>query len=81
VVGSLNVTCLAILHLKQSPATSFVIMSSLSGRFGYPNRNPYGEAKAGLISLVKTLAIKLGDEGIHVNAITLGAVGRQRLFS
>lgn len=79
VIGTFNVTRLAIPHLKKQPTASIVIMSSLGGRFGYPNRSPYGVAKAGLISFAKTLAIELGDDNIRVNAIAPGAVGGQRM--
>jgi NAD(P)-dependent dehydrogenase (short-subunit alcohol dehydrogenase family) len=35
--GTFHVTRLAIPHLKKSSAASIIIMSSLGGRFGYPN--------------------------------------------
>jgi NAD(P)-dependent dehydrogenase (short-subunit alcohol dehydrogenase family) len=38
--GTFTVTQAAIPHLKQSGAGSIVVMSSLAGRFGYPNRHP-----------------------------------------
>jgi NAD(P)-dependent dehydrogenase (short-subunit alcohol dehydrogenase family) len=78
-VGTFNVTRLAIPHLKKSSAGSIIIMSSLGGRFGYPNRSPYNVAKAGLIGFAKTLAIELGDHNIRANAIAPGAVGGQRI--
>jgi NAD(P)-dependent dehydrogenase (short-subunit alcohol dehydrogenase family) len=59
--GTFNVTRLAIPQLKKSAAGSIIIMSSLGGRFGYPNRSPYCLAKVGLIAFAKTLAIELGD--------------------
>ena len=77
--GTFNVTRLAIPHLKKSAAGSIIIMSSLGGRFGYPNRSPYNVAKAGLIGFAKTLAIELGDHNIRANAIAPGAVGGQRI--
>jgi NAD(P)-dependent dehydrogenase (short-subunit alcohol dehydrogenase family) len=77
--GTFNVTRLAIPHLKKSPGGSIIIMSSLGGRFGYPNRSPYNVAKAGLIGFAKTLAIELGDHNIRANAIAPGAVGGQRI--
>jgi NAD(P)-dependent dehydrogenase (short-subunit alcohol dehydrogenase family) len=43
--GTFNVTRLAIPHLKKSSAGSIIIMSSLGGRFGYPNRSPYCTSK------------------------------------
>lgn len=78
-VGTFNVTRLAIPHLKRSLGGSIIIMSSLGGRFGYPNRSPYNVAKAGLIGFAKTLAIELGDYNIRSNAIAPGAVGGQRI--
>lgn len=54
-------------------------MSSVGGRFGYPNRSPYNVAKAGLIGFAQTLAIELGDHNIRSNAIAPGAVGGQRI--
>jgi NAD(P)-dependent dehydrogenase (short-subunit alcohol dehydrogenase family) len=77
--GTFNVTRLAIPHLKKSAAGSIIVMSSLGGRFGYPNRSPYNVAKAGLIGFARTLAIELGDHGIRANAIAPGAVGGQRM--
>jgi NAD(P)-dependent dehydrogenase (short-subunit alcohol dehydrogenase family) len=43
--GTFNVTRLAIPHLKKSAAGNIIIMSSLGGRFGYPNRSPYCTSK------------------------------------
>lgn len=79
-VGTFNVTRLAIPHLKKSSAGSIIIiMSSLGGRFGYPNRSPYNIAKVGLIGFAKMLSIELGDNNIRANAIVPGAVGGQRI--
>jgi NAD(P)-dependent dehydrogenase (short-subunit alcohol dehydrogenase family) len=74
--GTFTVTQLAIAHLKQSAAASIIVMSSLAGRFGYPNRSPYATTKWGLIGFTKTLSRELGEFGIRVNAILPGAVGR-----
>lgn len=77
--GTFLVTQAAIPHLKQSAAGSIVVMSSLAGRFGYPNRSPYATTKWGLIGLTKTLSRELGEFGICVNAILPGAVDGPRL--
>jgi len=79
VTGTFHVTRLAIPHLKKSAAGSIIVMSSLGGRFGYPNRSPYCVAKWGLIGFAKTLAIELGGDNIRANAIAPGAVGGQRI--
>jgi NAD(P)-dependent dehydrogenase (short-subunit alcohol dehydrogenase family) len=77
--GTFTVTKYAIPHLKQSPSPTIVVMSSLAGRFGYPNRSPYATTKWGLVGLTKTLSRELGEFGIRVNAILPGAVKGPRL--
>lgn len=79
VIGTFHVTRLAIPHLKKSPAGSIVVMSSLGGRFGYPNRSAYCTSKMGLIGFAKTLSRELGADGIRVNAIAPGAVAGERI--
>lgn len=79
VIGTFNVTRCSIPHLKRSTAGSIVMMSSLGGRFGYPNRSAYCVAKMGLIGLAKTLARELGPYDIRVNAIAPGAVAGERI--
>lgn len=77
--GTVVVTQTAIPFLKQSAAATILIMSSLAGRFGYPNRSPYAVSKWGLIGLTKTLSRELGEYGICVNAILPGAVDGPRM--
>jgi NAD(P)-dependent dehydrogenase (short-subunit alcohol dehydrogenase family) len=81
--GTFNVTRHAIPHLKRSCSegrdATILVMSSLAGRFGYPNRSPYSTSKWGLIGLTKTLARELGEFGIRVNAILPGAVEGPRI--
>jgi NAD(P)-dependent dehydrogenase (short-subunit alcohol dehydrogenase family) len=79
VIGTFHVTRLAIPHLKKSAAGSIVVMSSLGGRFGYPNRSAYCTAKMGLIGFAKTLSRELGQYNIRCNAIAPGAVGGDRM--
>ncbi|CAN0627306.1 3-oxoacyl-(Acyl-carrier-protein) reductase [Burkholderia multivorans] len=77
--GTFNVTRLAIPHLKQSASASIIVMSSVAGRFGYPNRSAYSASKWGLIGFTKTLSRELGEFGIRVNAILPGAVAGDRI--
>jgi NAD(P)-dependent dehydrogenase (short-subunit alcohol dehydrogenase family) len=77
-VGTFNVTRLSIPHLKQSGSGVIIIMSSLAGRVGYPDRSPYATTKWGLIGLTKTLSIELGEAN-RVNAILPGAVEGPRI--
>ena len=39
------------------------MMSSLGGRFGYPNHGRYATTKRGLIGLTETLALELASAG------------------
>lgn len=77
--GTFNVTRLAIPELKKSGAASIIIMSSVAGRYGYPNRCAYSTSKWGLIGFTKTLSRELGAFGVRVNAILPGAVAGSRI--
>lgn len=77
--GTFMVTQRAIPLLKESAAGSIVVMSSLAGRFGYPNRVAYATTKWGLVGFAKTLAMELGPFGITANSIHPGAVEGPRL--
>jgi len=79
VIGTFHVTRHCIPHLKKSAAGSIIVMSSVGGRFGYPNRSAYCTAKMGLIGFAKTLSRELGQYNIRVNAIAPGAVGGDRI--
>jgi NAD(P)-dependent dehydrogenase (short-subunit alcohol dehydrogenase family) len=78
-IGTFNVTRLAIPHLKKSPAGVIIIISSGAGRFGYANRSSYSATKWALIGFTKTLSIELGEFGIRANAILPGAVEGPRI--
>jgi NAD(P)-dependent dehydrogenase (short-subunit alcohol dehydrogenase family) len=77
--GTFNVTRLAIPLLKRSPAGVIINLSSVAGRFGYPNRSPYCTSKWGIVGFTKTLSIELGGYGIRANAILPGAVEGPRI--
>jgi NAD(P)-dependent dehydrogenase (short-subunit alcohol dehydrogenase family) len=77
--ATFQVTQRAIPFLKQSQAGSIVTMSSLAGRFGYPNRVAYSTTKWGLVGFAKTLAMELGEFGITSNTIHPGAVEGPRM--
>ncbi|MBS0307419.1 MAG: SDR family oxidoreductase [Proteobacteria bacterium] len=79
--GTFMVTQRAIPLLKQSSAASIIVMSSLAGRFGYPNRVAYSTTKWGLVGFAKTLSLELGPFGITANTIHPGAVDGPRIQS
>lgn len=77
--GTFMVTQRAIPMLKQSTAGAIIVMSSLAGRFGYPNRAAYAATKWGLVGFTKTLSMELGPLGITANTIHPGAVDGPRI--
>ncbi|MEW1982487.1 SDR family oxidoreductase [Citricoccus sp. NPDC079358] len=79
--GTFLVTQHAIPLLKASEAGTIVTMSSLAGRFGYPDRIAYSTTKWGLVGFAKTLALELGEYGITSNTIHPGAVAGPRMDS
>jgi 3-oxoacyl-[acyl-carrier protein] reductase len=66
--------------VEQGTGGSFVAIASVSGLTGAPGHGPYGAAKAGVIGLVKTLALELAGDGIRVNAVAPGAVLTPRVL-
>ena len=79
--GTFLITQRAIPLLMQSSAASILVMSSLAGRFGYPNRVAYATTKWGLVGFMKTLSMELGPLGITANSIHPGAVEGPRIQS
>jgi SDR family mycofactocin-dependent oxidoreductase len=55
--------------MRQQGSGRLIATSSMAARSGAPHLAHYAAAKAGVISLVKTLALELGDSGITVNCI------------
>jgi len=57
------------------PGGAIVVVSSAAARLGSPNLYvDYAGAKAALDTLVKGLAIELGDEGVRVNGVRPGLI-------
>jgi len=79
--GTFAVTQAAVPALRRSSQGRIIVLSSLAGRTGYPNRLSYAVTKWGLVGLVKTLSIELGGDGVTVNAIQPGAVDGERVRS
>jgi 3-oxoacyl-[acyl-carrier protein] reductase len=60
--------------IEQGDGGSFVFISSIGGLCGLTGQAPYSAAKAGLMSLVKTLALEYGMEKIRFNAVAPGII-------
>lgn len=60
--------------MADSGGGAFVFVSSVHSLFGVPERGAYAVARAGQVSLTKTLGCELAEHGIRVNAVALGAI-------
>jgi NAD(P)-dependent dehydrogenase (short-subunit alcohol dehydrogenase family) len=69
-----NLARVAGTHMTGRGSGSIVAIASVSGLRSAPLHGPYGAAKAGLMSLVRTLAVELARDQVRVNAVAPGAV-------
>lgn len=58
---------------------AFAFVASASGQSSAPFHAAYGAAKAGLMSLVRTMSVELGPSGIRANAVAPGFVWTPRI--
>jgi 3-oxoacyl-[acyl-carrier protein] reductase len=66
--------------IRRGQPGAIVGIASVDGQRAAPMRGVYGAAKAGLISLVQTMAVEWASHGIRVNAIAPGHIVTPRLF-
>ncbi len=61
-------------HLRESPRSSVVLISSINGQRGKFGQANYSASKAGLIGLAKSAARELGNFGVRVNVVAPGFI-------
>ena len=66
--------------IRRKQPGAIVGIASVDGQRAAPMRGAYGAAKAGLISLVQTMAVEWAPHGIRANAIAPGHIVTPRLF-
>jgi 3-oxoacyl-[acyl-carrier protein] reductase len=66
--------------IKRGSPGAIVGIASVDGQRSSPMRGAYGAAKAGLISLVQTMAVEWAPHRIRVNAIAPGHIVTPRLY-
>jgi len=70
---------IARLMVRSGGGGAITAITSVSGLQSAPNHAAYGAAKAGLVNLVKSLAVELAPHRIRVNAIAPGAIESPRI--
>ena len=60
--------------LKANPGSAVVAFASINATLGNRMNPIYSAAKGGVLSLVRSLADRLGDDGIRINSISPGQI-------
>lgn len=65
--------------VDQGRGGRIAMVASVSGLYGAPNHGAYGVAKAGVMSLTRTMAQEWSEFGIHVNSVAPDAIATPRV--
>lgn len=75
----LNAQLVARSIIERGVPGSIVCISSVEGMQSAPNHASYGAAKAGLINLVRSMAVELAPHHIRVNSVAPGSIATPRI--
>lgn len=64
-------------HMMENGYGRIVNIASNAAKMGTPNNSPYAAAKAGVVSLTKTLAKETARSGVLVNAVAPGGANTE----
>lgn len=80
--GMLRVIRPAAVSMKSRGTGSIVCLSSIMGvAYGWDEHVHYSAAKAGVVGLVRGLAVELGRNGVRVNGVAPGYIRTAQLLS
>lgn len=65
--------------MRERGGGRIVVTASIAAQIGFPGLSHYAASKHGVLGLVRTAALELGESGIRVNAIAPGPVDN-RMF-
>jgi 3-oxoacyl-[acyl-carrier protein] reductase len=69
----------ALAGMKERGAGRVVAVSSIAATDGLGGQVAYSAAKAGLLGMVRTLALELAASGVTVNAVLPGMIGTEKV--
>jgi NAD(P)-dependent dehydrogenase (short-subunit alcohol dehydrogenase family) len=72
--GAFRAAQAAFPYLERSGNASVVFVSSVAAAIGQPGQVAYSASKAGMIGMMRTLALEWGSKGIRCNAVMPGLV-------
>lgn len=72
--GALHLTQLCVPHMKDRGDGRIILINSGAALGPPPNFGAYAASKSALSSLVRSLAVELGGDGIRVNGVSLGLI-------